>query len=448
MSALAIATAAQLSNLRNNLTSDAYLTADIDLSATMMAADNWAASTFYRQWVVVKVSAESKIYRCLADHTSGSSFAADLSAGKWEYIRDYVPTYSSSSTYAVGAEVVYSNNIYQCITAITVPEAFNATKWMQLGSTSTGWFAIASSSASPFAGAIDGKNHTIKNMFCKSSGSFTNSFLGVFNGANAKDITLLGFCLTGASAGYSGCFFAYTTSAPVLQNVSTIKSYIKSNTHTGGIAGYCTQAVFIDCAVNAIIESTNTSASLGALCGGGYLSASGSRNILVSGRIIGAGSNNASGIGSTAMAQKISNAVINISFEGAFATVAGITALSSASNAITNIINIGSKSGTATTTYGIAPVSAQVSSCYVINTFGGSDTAHQKTSAQLKQRETFAGWDFENDWYLPEEKNWAMQLYPRNGGYPCLRTLWKIGTEIIGRKIRYGLLGPIRGLLG
>ena len=441
MSALAIATAAQLSNLRNNLTSDAYLTADIDLSATMMAADNWAASTFYRQWVVVKVSAESKIYRCLADHTSGT-FADDLAAGKWEYIRDYVPTYSSSSTYAVGAEVVYSNNIYQCITAITVPEAFNATKWMQLGSTSTGWLVIAPLYGSPFSGAIDGKNHTIKNLYCRStSGTYGCNFFGVYGGSSVKDITLKDFCFAGgSSSGNVACFAGLIRTSAVLQNVKAIKCYVKSKGAAGGFSGTGSQAVFIDCAVNAVIESTNTSAVLGALCGGGCLSASGSRNILVSGRIIGAGSNKASGIGSTEKAQKISNAVINISFEGAFATVAGITALSSASNAITNIINIGSKSGTATTTYGIAPVSAQVSSCYVINTFGGSDTAHQKTSAQLKQRETFAGWNFKRDWYLPADDNWVEKLFPPNDGYPCLRTLWDFSIPSVS-----GGFGALRG---
>jgi len=447
---ITINSAADLALINSGLSESYSLANNIDLSATMMAADNWAASTFYRQWVVVKVSAESKIYRCLADHTSGSSFADDLAAGKWEYVRDYVPTYSSSSTYAVGAEVVYSNNIYQCITAITVPEAFNAAKWVQLGTTSAGWLSIATLYDSPFSGAIDGKNHTIKNLYCRSTvGTYGCNFFGVYGGSSVKDITLKDFCFVGSSSSAAvACFFGNIRTSAVLQNVKAIKCYVKSNNIAGGISGAGTQAVFIDCVVNAVLESAKTDAAIGALCGNGYLSAAGSRNILVSGRIIGAGSNKASGIGSTAMAQKISNAVINISFEGAFATIAGITALSSASNAITNIINIGSKSGTATTTYGIAPVSAQVSSCYVINTFGGSDTAHQKTSAQLKQRETFAGWDFENDWYLPEEKNWAMQLYPRNGGYPCLRTLWKIGTEIIGRKIRYGLLGPIRGLLG
>ncbi|HOM61825.1 MAG TPA: hypothetical protein PLP49_10390, partial [Anaerohalosphaeraceae bacterium] len=84
---ITINSAADLALINSGLSESYSLANNIDLSATMMAADNWAASTFYRQWVVVKVSAESKIYRCLADHTSGSSFADDLAAGKWEYVR-------------------------------------------------------------------------------------------------------------------------------------------------------------------------------------------------------------------------------------------------------------------------------------------------------------------------------------------------------------------------
>lgn len=37
--------------------------------------------------------------------------------------------YSSSSTYAVGDHVQYNNQVYRCITAVAVPEAFNALKW-------------------------------------------------------------------------------------------------------------------------------------------------------------------------------------------------------------------------------------------------------------------------------------------------------------------------------
>lgn len=41
--------------------------------------------------------------------------------------------YSASSTYAVGAYALQAGNVYRCITAITVAEAFNAAKWTLIG---------------------------------------------------------------------------------------------------------------------------------------------------------------------------------------------------------------------------------------------------------------------------------------------------------------------------
>lgn len=40
------------------------------------------------------------------------------------------PKYSTSSTYALGALVIYQGNLYRCTTAITVAGAWNASKWV------------------------------------------------------------------------------------------------------------------------------------------------------------------------------------------------------------------------------------------------------------------------------------------------------------------------------
>jgi len=47
---------------------------------------------------------------------------------------------------------------------------------------------------------------------------------------------------------------------------------------------------------------------------------------------------------------------------------------------------------------------------------------------------------------MAADDNWVEKLFPPNNGYPCLRTLWKI--EAVEGEAEYGLLGPIRGLLG
>lgn len=49
--------------------------------------------------------------------------------------------YSSSSTYALGALVLQSGNVYRCSTAITVAEAFNIAKWTLIGAQYTIFYA-------------------------------------------------------------------------------------------------------------------------------------------------------------------------------------------------------------------------------------------------------------------------------------------------------------------
>lgn len=44
-------------------------------------------------------------------------------------ISDFSDEYDAASTYAVHDLVIYNNLLYECITAITVPEAFNGTHW-------------------------------------------------------------------------------------------------------------------------------------------------------------------------------------------------------------------------------------------------------------------------------------------------------------------------------
>jgi hypothetical protein len=42
-------------------------------------------------------------------------------------------TYDQTATYAINAYTLYNGSVYQCSTAITIPEAFNPTKWALLG---------------------------------------------------------------------------------------------------------------------------------------------------------------------------------------------------------------------------------------------------------------------------------------------------------------------------
>ena len=51
------------------------------------------------------------------------------SGGAWLALNDIAPAYSSSSTYAVGAKVIYNGQLYKCTTAISTAEAWNSAHW-------------------------------------------------------------------------------------------------------------------------------------------------------------------------------------------------------------------------------------------------------------------------------------------------------------------------------
>ena len=105
----------------------------------------------------------TRLYKCKTAITTGEAFTI----GKWDLIGAIVndsisdgnttsapsenavfdalalkapvkvplPEYSASSTYALGDQVVYDNKLWKCTTAITVAEAWNASKWTEISAT-------------------------------------------------------------------------------------------------------------------------------------------------------------------------------------------------------------------------------------------------------------------------------------------------------------------------
>ena len=66
-----------------------------------------------------------------AQDASTKKYVDDGLAGKAP-VKVPFPAYSDSATYAVGDQVVHGDKFYRCGTAITVAEAFNGTKWVEL----------------------------------------------------------------------------------------------------------------------------------------------------------------------------------------------------------------------------------------------------------------------------------------------------------------------------
>lgn len=50
----------------------------------------------------------------------------------FDMVSNFAPIYSNMGTYAVGAYTIYQGVLYKCITAVTVAEDFDPTKWTQV----------------------------------------------------------------------------------------------------------------------------------------------------------------------------------------------------------------------------------------------------------------------------------------------------------------------------
>ena len=89
------------------------------------------------QWATVNGGLASTTYygvtKLLTSAASDSQSVA-LTPRSLYYLANYsiAPFYSTSSTYAVGDKVRYTYYLYECITAIETPEAWNAAHWQQI----------------------------------------------------------------------------------------------------------------------------------------------------------------------------------------------------------------------------------------------------------------------------------------------------------------------------
>lgn len=90
--------------------------AQASASATAAAQSEADAETARAAAVVAKVEAQT------AAQSASAAYGTSLLA----------PNYSTEATYTVGQHVIYSGNLYSCITAITTPEAWDATHWTQV----------------------------------------------------------------------------------------------------------------------------------------------------------------------------------------------------------------------------------------------------------------------------------------------------------------------------
>lgn len=94
----------------------------------IMEGKGTATTTYYG---VTKLATSA-----VSTSTSTALTPASLNNAMQHIVTGYAP-YSSSSTYAVGDRVRYSNYIYECITAITTAEAWTSEHWKQVDNLQT-----------------------------------------------------------------------------------------------------------------------------------------------------------------------------------------------------------------------------------------------------------------------------------------------------------------------
>lgn len=105
------------------------------LRDTGLPLNNWQANKKYK--VNYPVLHENKLYRCIEEHTSTTTFDStkfDLVGGSGSGISNW----ASNTSYSVGYLVIYDNNIYQCNTNHTSTTfTADASKWTLIGDEDT-----------------------------------------------------------------------------------------------------------------------------------------------------------------------------------------------------------------------------------------------------------------------------------------------------------------------
>lgn len=73
------------------------------------------------------VAYDGKAYVCKATHSAGA-----WNSAHFDELYAIPVDFSADATYAVGAQVVQAGSVWQCISAIATPAAWDATKWTRL----------------------------------------------------------------------------------------------------------------------------------------------------------------------------------------------------------------------------------------------------------------------------------------------------------------------------
>jgi len=239
-----------------------------------------------------------------------------------------------------------------------------------------------------FTGIYDGNRYTVNNLMINT----TNHYKGLFGVCDTATINNLGVMNANIQGGNQGAVLVGKCTSSTLTNCYTTGN-VRGLSNIGGLVGYNHTSKITNCYSMANVTGTNNQS-------GGLVGYSISSSII----------ENCYSTGN----------VTGYNYCGGFVGC-------NHTSKITNCYSIGAVSANKYFSgfVGYIYSSTIISSYYDSETSGYSDTGKgtPKTTAEMKQQETFAGWDFDTVWAMDSSIN---------DGYPYL--LWQV-TDATPRKI-------------
>ncbi len=287
-------------------------------------------------------------------------------------------------------------------------------------------------SSMPFRGSLDGAGHTMRNFRISTTDSYTGMFRYAIS-ARFKDLVIekaeVGQLTTTA---YLGVLAGYLNNC-ITEDISLVDVTVTGGQYCGALAGYATGGNIVECSV-AGDGMVNGTTNVGGLLG--YISSSMVKNCFATVKVKGSG-DYAGGMvgvatGTSSSPMKISEcyATENITGKGYVGGLIGSASYTELSDSFAT----GSVTSTANSAYAAGLIGyssyGSVKKCYsagsvistagsglvyvytgttVINSYFDSTAANKSTPAtqartteQMFNIETFAGWDFENIWWVDD----------------------------------------------
>ncbi|MBO5110759.1 MAG: hypothetical protein J6D21_08580 [Clostridia bacterium] len=298
------------------------------------------------------------------------------------------------------------------------------------------WTPIGFSSATPFRGSFDGKNHTVKGLYLSTYIPYAGLF-GYVNGGSISNLHLEAAYVSGAD--YVGALSGYVTETVYFAEKTaaiqscTVEGYVHGSRYVGGLVGY-TDVNVTECIGRADVSAERfavgglVGVNEGATVSLSYATGSASGPTAISGGIVGKNTGTVDRCYNMGQTYAISMAGGIVGYNSG--TVQNSYNMGPV--AVTDVIAggiVGENAGTLTTSYSIGAVKGTdsacavvgkrsdgtVESCFYLDLYGMKDSSGTRglSRSQMKLISIYTDFDFSGVWTMGPSR------YP----YPILKEL-------------------------